>query len=107
MTIEVFKQTMDELISSKEYPPNVSTIWDMRKLDFDLIDSNFVKRLIALRKGVDGTRQNVKIAYVVNTDLSFGMARMYESFSEIAELAQSIQIFRNIDDAKIWLLKDE
>ena len=104
-TIEMFKQTINELISSIEYPPNVSTIWDLRKLDLDSIDSNFVKGLIAIRKGIDNKRGNVKIAYVVNSDLSFGMTRMYQILSEIEELAQSIQIFRNLDDAKKWLLK--
>ncbi|MBT3176334.1 MAG: hypothetical protein HOG03_07365 [Desulfobacula sp.] len=106
-TIEMFKQTINELISSIEYPPDVSTIWDLRKLDFDSIDSNFVKRVIAIRKDIDNKRGNVKIAYVVNSDLSFGITRMYEIFSEIEGLAQSIQIFRNLDDAKKWLLKDK
>ena len=106
-TIEMFKQTINELISSIEYPPNVSTIWDLRKLDFYSIDSNFAKGLIAIRKGIDNKRGNVKIAYVVNSDMSFGMVRMYEIFSEIEGLAQSIQIFRNLDDAKKWLLKDK
>ena len=106
-TIEMFKQTINELISSIEYPPNVSTIWDLRKLDFDSIDSNFVKGLIAIRKGINNKRGNVKIAYVVNSDLSFGMVRMYQIYSEIEGLAQSIQIFRNLDDAKKWILKDK
>jgi hypothetical protein len=79
----------------------------LRKLDFDSIDSNFVKRVIAIRKDIDNKRGNVKIAYVVNSDLSFGITRMYEIFSEIEGLAQSIQIFRNLDDAKKWLLKDK
>ncbi|BHH81919.1 hypothetical protein [Desulforhopalus sp. 52FAK] len=105
-TMEMFKQTINEIISSIEYPPDVSTIWDLRKLDFDSIDSNFVKGVIAIRKDIDISRGNVKIAYVVSSDLSFGMTRMYQIFSEIEGLAQSIQIFRNLDDAKKWLLQD-
>jgi hypothetical protein len=106
-TIEMFKQAINELISSIDYPSNVNTLWDLRKLDFHPIDRNFEEEIIALRREVDTKRGNVRVAYVVNSDLSFGMTRMYGTLSQIKGIAQSIQVFRNLDDAKQWLSIDQ
>jgi hypothetical protein len=43
----------------------------------------------------------VRRALVAKTDLQFGMARMYQTFSEFS--GQSFQVFRDIEAARAWL----
>ena len=44
-----------------------------------------------------------RVAIVANEDLAFGLSRMYEAFR--AQEMVDIEIFRNEQDAQIWLKK--
>jgi len=88
LSIETYKQTMDKIISSDEYHSDVPTLWDLRKLDFCSIDSNFVDQVTGKRKEINRERKNAKLAMVVDSDLGYGMTRMYQIFSELAGLSQ-------------------
>jgi len=107
LSIEMYKQTMDKIISTNEYPTDVPTLWDLRKLDFSSIDSNFVDQVTGKRKEINRERKNAKLAMVVDSDLGYGMTRMYQIFSELAGLSQKVEIFKNIEEAKDWLLEDQ
>lgn len=103
LTLEMYKQTMDEIISSDQYPSDVYTLWDLRKLDFSSIDRNFVEQVTLIRKDINRVRKNAKLGMVVDSDLAFGMTRMYQILSEMEDLTQEVQIFKSIEEAKEWL----
>ena len=42
-------------------------------------------------------------AILVNNDLKFGLARMFEAFRDIRG-EKGIRVFRNLDDALAWIL---
>jgi hypothetical protein len=104
LTRDDFSQAMDEITSSEKYSPEVNTIWDLRKLYFGHMDEDFERSIIAIRYKTDKKRANAKLALVVADDLSFGMARMYQTLSEMNELSQEIKIFRKAGDARDWVL---
>ena len=100
-----FKSTMNMITQSNEYPPDVKTIWDVKKVDGNSIDENFMKEIITIRNKYP-QRGSAKFAIIAPSDLAFGLGRMYETLSGIEGLSQSIYVFRNHVDAKKWLLDE-
>jgi len=88
-----------KLTSSNEFPSNVNTIYDMTKMDFSNITTEFEENVILFRKQLD--RGDAKIACVTPTDLGFGMGRMYEVLSD--KLPQQVRVFRTFEEAKDWV----
>jgi hypothetical protein len=102
LSIEDFRTTMDYLLKSDEIPSDVSTVWDLRNLDFTAIDHDFMMQLIGIREK-NPQRGTAKIAFVVTDDFAFGMVRMYEGHS--AHLPQKTMVFQNYARALKWLLE--
>ena len=96
-----FSDALEKITHSVEYPPDVKVLWDARSARSAQGDDNAVMRFIGIRK-IFPDRGNTKIAIVVSSDFSFGMARMYELFS--ANLPQSIMVFKSIPEAEQWLV---
>ena len=105
LSLEMFTEAMQEIISSDEYPADVDTLWDLRKLDFSYIDAEFERRIIFVRKTMNKERGSAKPAFVVESDLSFGLMRMYQILFE--GLSQDLHVFRTIEDAKAWLINSK
>ncbi len=101
VTIEDLRRALVGITESGDYPADVRALWDLRKLDFTLIDSKFGEQLVALRKR-NTKRGNARIAIIAETDLSFGMSRMYEMLSD--GLPQQIMVFRDYSRGEAWLL---
>jgi hypothetical protein len=101
VTIDELKIILTEISSSKEFPPDVKALWDIRKLDFSKINADFGKQLILARKK-NTSRGNTKIAILADQDLAYGMSRMYESMSE--GMPQTIMVFKELEKAEDWLL---
>ena len=51
-------------------------------------------------------RKKGKTAIVASTDISFGLARMYEAFTKIEDMTHSVRVFRSMDKASEWLASD-
>lgn len=94
-----------EIVTASEFPPDIRSIWDLRKLDFDSIDTNFIDRIFSVRKKYP-ERGNASAAFIADSDLSFGVARMYEVLSSF-ELPQNIKTFRDYRTAEEWILKEK
>jgi hypothetical protein len=60
-----FNQAMDEITSPEGYPPDVSTIWDFREVDFRPGNEGLARSLVYIRKTKDEKRGNTKVAIVV------------------------------------------
>ena len=103
LTVEEFTSAMNEIISSKEYPADVRTLWDAVEFDASSVDSCFITQLIAIR-GNYPTRSSAKLALFAPEDLGFGVSRMYEAWSD--ELPQNIRVFRRSVEAEKWLLEE-
>lgn len=96
---EQLKDAAEKVTTSKEFPPDVDTLYDLSEMDFSNITTEFEEKLILFRKQLD--RGNAKIACVVTSEVGFGMGRMYEVLSD--KLPQQVRVFKNMEDAKDWL----
>jgi hypothetical protein len=98
--LDEYRKTMDEIVRSKEYAPNVSTIWDLKRIDFKAAPKGMEKTLVNVRKSYP-ERRGAKIAYVVDSTLGFGMIRMLETLIGDGEAHQ--KVFYNECEAEKWL----
>lgn len=61
-----------------------------------------------IRQGVRGWSQYSKVgdrqAFVFTNDLEFGFGRMIQTFTELEHYKSRISVFRDIDEARTWLL---
>lgn len=105
LSVEEVESTLFAITHGAEYLPDVDTLWDMGKIDFSEVDEGFIKRIISMRQKFP-ERGNAKVALIVSSDLGFGLSRMYETFSEAAEMSQNINVFRDRAKAEKWLLDE-
>ena len=103
VSIEEFSKTIIEVAENKNFSPDIRTLVDIRELDFSEINADFLKELISLEKK-NTKRINTKVAYIANTDISFGMSRMYQTLSD--ELPKTSIIFRDYSEGERWLLNE-
>lgn len=102
LTIDMIRDLTNNVVfRSKEYPPNVDTIWDMRKTDYRNINKAFLEELIELRNQTAPIRGTAKLAYVADSDFEYGITRMYEMLC--VDINQPMHIFRTIEEAEAWL----
>lgn len=95
-------ETMDKIVNSSDYPPTVTTIWDLCELDFTKIEKH-VERQVTLARKKYPQRKGAKIAYVVSNQLGFGMMRMLETLIEDEETDQ--KVFYDYSEAEKWIIK--
>lgn len=76
-------------------------LWDLSRaeLDFSTRELRRLARYVLRDRGVDAFRT----AYLVGSELHFGMARMFESLTHGSGIERSV--FRDRSDAERWLLR--
>ena len=87
----------ERLRNDPEFRPDFRQLIDMRELTEILVGSEMVRDAARNQFFSPG----VKRAFVANSDVAFGMARMYAIASEHA--GQTIEVFREMHAAEAWL----
>jgi hypothetical protein len=106
LTPDELGSVLEKITSSKEYPKNVPTLWDMRAFNFNSLDRELEIRFIEVRKRYPD-RGKTKLAIIVSSDFAYGMFRMYELLSISQDLPQDIMVFRNYIEGEKWLLETD
>lgn len=102
VSLDTLKGALQKLITDDSFPPNTDTIWDLRKSNLTSVDKKLIDGLIKFRaEGVHARRGDAKVAIVADSDLSFGLSRMYQVLSE--DLLMDVEIFREYQAAVQWL----
>ena len=99
---EEIKTALDEITTSKEYSPNINTLWDVRQLSHTHFNADVIRRIALVRKKFP-KRDGARIAVVASSDLGFGMSRMYEFMTD--DISQQLVVFRDFEAAENWLLE--
>lgn len=100
--------TLEEIIStanlfySDEITDNV--IFDITKTSFRNITNENVLEVVNLTTGhAKQLRKTGKTAIVVSDDTSFGLSRMYELLSDKNNHPVDHAVFKNVQEAMIWI----
>ncbi len=104
-TVEEFQTAMEEITRSTQYAPDIDALWDLRAMDFEKIDASYLQRIIQIRKQYP-ERKTARLAHIVSGDFAFGMMRMYQIYSDLAQnhLKQKVGVFKSISEGEEWLL---
>ena len=104
-TLAELFETAPDILTSTEFPPDSNTLWDLREIDLDGFDAQFMKQIVEARKQLP-ERGNAHLALIVHGDLAFGMLRMYEMISDkdATGLRQEMRVFRDFTQGEQWLL---
>ena len=80
------------------------TLWDLTEADILELSTDDVKEIAQrTRKIASDARQGGKSALVFNNTFHFGMGRMFEAYSELADMPFEFRAFQSFDDAREWL----
>jgi hypothetical protein len=103
LTLDEYRSSIEAIVRSKEHPPDIRTLWDLRELDFNEIDRSLEKSLILVSKEFP-ERGSAKIAFIVKSDLGFGMTRMFEALAD--KLGYETKVFRSYSEGENWLIQE-
>lgn len=105
--------TIDELIfdyketlKHPDYVPGYNTIDHLQvKSAPDISAADLNKIVDYLRSTMNIRGQGWKSAIVADSDLAFGMSRMYEQLAD--QLPYEIMVFRTLEEAEKWLFESD
>ena len=89
------------------YQGNVSkyVLWDITEGDLSSLTADDVQNIASTPREHSDKRKDGKTALVAAKDAIFGLARMFEIFTEHKNFPFETQVFRSIDDVKKWLFE--
>lgn len=91
----------EAVLRDPAFERGMNSLWDLRKADIGRIQAEDLRRIGAHRRRIAPERGPHKTALLVDSDVSFGLARMYGALSE--RPPQSIEVFRDYRRALAWL----
>ena len=101
ISFEEFQLTLAKITEIEPFPPNTRILWDLRNMDFSIIDWEFSKQLVDIRR-LNPKRAYSKVALVADTDVDFGITEMHVFQS--MKLPQEMMVFKDYEDGERWLL---
>ena len=98
---DILKQLSDLLIDP-DFRASMDILWDFRAVTTRIVDAQEVKDLVNfIRTNQSKRGSNYRVALVVSRDMDYGLARMYEAYSQ--DLPVQIRIFDELEQAELWL----
>ncbi len=99
---EGFENIMKALVGSPKWRAGTKQLVDHRNLLFKDLSAQEMRQIVGVIRKYSAKLGNGACAFVVKTDLGFGLARMYE-MSGGEGLHVQVGIFYSIDEAVKWL----
>lgn len=98
---DLILKAFTETVQNKQYRPGMSRLWDFRKSDLSLLESSSIIAMVDYTTQFPPGISDVKVAFLVARKLEYGLARMFEAFSEDANT--SIRSFYSMEEALKWV----
>jgi hypothetical protein len=89
------------LAADPEFMAGMRELSDVRAVTELQVSTDGVRRMVAMDESPSSTPRGYKLAIVAGTDAAFGMARMYQMFTE--RNLPHVAVFRDYDKARRWL----
>ena len=97
-----FIEELGKVYSSEDMPVHANLVWDLSGADVSKVTRDQVRQLATFVKSAWKEKTDLKAAFIVSSDLTFGMARMYEQLLNLFD-ENNIRIFKSHEDAWDWL----
>ena len=86
-----------------EEHPTRNLLWDLRNTRLENWTSNDFEDIADFVKQHAEVRAGGKTAFVVSSELEYGLFRMLDTFGEIKNVPISRKVFHSMDEAVHWL----
>lgn len=90
----------DATVESPGYCAGMGRLWDFRDTDLSGLNAATIVALTKHSAGYPPGINDVKVAFVVSRELEYGLARMFEGYSQGA--ATPISVFYDLAEAEAW-----
>ena len=94
-----YRDALMQIASSVQFPATVPAIWDLRKLNFADLDSRLAYYIKEIRSSFEA-RRNARVAYVVSSQVGYGLMRMLQVVTGSEE---SSLVCYDYDEAEEWI----
>jgi len=103
--IEAIKNYRDTIQSKKEYH-NFNEVVDFTQVTKIKLTTNGIKNISNIASSSEREDVNNKLAFIVVSDLAYGLVRMYEAYRSFSKSSgKTIRVFKNKYDAFEWVQK--
>ncbi|MBN1163735.1 MAG: hypothetical protein JXB45_04100 [Candidatus Krumholzibacteriota bacterium] len=97
-----FIDSYTKLFSDPEFDLGYNLLIDLRQAESVNRSSAALHTIASMVKArYQGSKQQPKTAIIASSDLSYGLSRMYQAYSDAVSGESSV--FRNLDEALEWL----
>ena len=99
LTDDQLRKFLKKLLRDTDFHPNFNRLADYRAVESFELTGTDVRRLA----GAKGTTKSEgsRRAFVVSSDLAYGMARMFQSLADDSPV--TIEVFKDMTEARKWL----
>lgn len=97
------EQILGQSIAFLADNPSQLVLWDFRLASLANISGAELRMMIEQGKPFADSRKGGLTAIVCAKEIDYGISRMFQTLAEILEIPFEIQVFRNIQDARISL----
>ena len=104
MSLAASKAMIDAEVEMLQKHPEASILYDQTDSNADGISSENIWEISEYSAKLGELLENKKLAVVLQDDLSFGLGRMWKSFTEV-KVPFEIQLFHNRADAEKWIVE--
>ena len=88
-------------VADKRYKLGMGRLWDFRDVDLSGFETTTIERMAKFSSRFPRGICDVKVAFVTTSALEYGLARMFEGFSQNAKT--QIEVFTSIEEAERWM----
>jgi len=98
VTIEDFFETWDKVLADEEFIRGMDSLWDVRNGSFSAVTGEHLYSVgDTILRDIDRRGDNYKVAFVVQGQLDYGVARIFQAISQ--RLPCETEIFHDYDEA--------
>lgn len=102
VTVEDVCLAIDQIIEQPGFKKGLPSIWDMRFTELMNINADDIRQISEYANGVKDKRGDARIAFIVNSDLAYGLGRMFEMVNATSHIRA--RVFRDYQEGEAWAL---
>ena len=102
VTVEDACSAIDQIVEQPGFKKVLPSIWDMRFTELMHINADDIRRISEYANGVKDKRGDARIAFIVNSDLAYGLGRMFEMVNATSHIRA--RVFRDYQEGEAWAL---
>ena len=99
---KIILSAFDLTVSDRRYKNGMGRLWDFRDADLSSLEAETITEMAQYSLRFPPGINDVKVAFVTDRDIEYGLTRMFEISSEAMT---PIQVFRAMDEAEKWMME--